>query len=96
LSLQNRPRQEIEECPVVPLEGMPSFMLESPRGGSMKKRTLGDVAREISIPEAFRKSGETAKKTGAAKLSMREIVSEVKAARREKRAKYGRALKTGS
>ena len=62
----------------------------------MKKRSLGDVAREIPVPEAFRKSGETAKKTGADKLSMREIVSEIKAARRDKRAQYGRTLKTGS
>lgn len=62
----------------------------------MKKRTLGNVARETPIPEAFRKSGETAKKTGADKLSMREIVAEIKALRREKRASYGRTLKTGS
>ena len=62
----------------------------------MKKRTLGDVAREIPVPEPFRKSGETAKQTGAAKFSMREIISEVKAARREKRTKHGRTLKTGS
>ena len=55
----------------------------------MKKRSLGDVAREIPVPEAFRKSGETAKKTGADTLSMREIVSEIKAARREKRANLG-------
>ncbi len=52
----------------------------------MKKRTLGDLARETPIPEAFRKSGETAKKTGVHKHSMREIVAEIKAFRREKRA----------
>ena len=62
----------------------------------MKKRTLGDLARETPVPEAFRKSGETAKKTDARKLSMREIVAEIRASRREKRASYGRTLKTGS
>ena len=62
----------------------------------MKRKTLGDLARKLPIPEPFQKAGQTAKKTGADKLSMREIVSEVKATRRERRAKYGRTLKTGS
>ena len=45
-------------------------------------------------PESFRAAGEAAKKAGTDKLTMREIVQEIKTMRREKRAKNA-PVKTG-
>jgi hypothetical protein len=44
-------------------------------------------AKKPPVPESFRAAGEAAKKAGSDKLTMREVVQEIKAMRREKRAK---------
>ena len=46
------------------------------------------------IPESFRAAGEAAKKAGTDKLTIREIVQEIKTMRPEKRGKNA-PIKTG-
>ena len=42
-------------------------------------------AKKPPVPESFRVAGEAAKKAGTDKLTMREVVQEIKAMRRKKR-----------
>ena len=44
-------------------------------------------AKKPPIPESFKTAGEAAQKAGTDKLTVREIVQEIKTMRREKRAR---------